>query len=111
MYYLIRWLIRNLRRRTMPPAEAPVAVSGQAESAVHVQGERLATSGFVTSVPVAASEANRGAPAISVRGLGKRFGDRVAFEDVSFEIGYGEVFGFLGPNGAGSLVPALVGLR
>ena len=31
----------------------------------------------------------------------KRFGERVAFEDVSFEVGYGEVFGFLGPNGAG----------
>jgi ABC-2 type transport system ATP-binding protein len=40
-------------------------------------------------------------PALAVERLTKRFGDRVAFEDVSFEVGYGEVFGFLGPNGAG----------
>jgi ABC-2 type transport system ATP-binding protein len=33
--------------------------------------------------------------------LTKRFINRVAFKDVSFEVGYGEVFGFLGPNGAG----------
>jgi ABC-2 type transport system ATP-binding protein len=39
--------------------------------------------------------------ALVVEHLGKRFGDRVAFDDVSFEVGYGEVFGFLGPNGAG----------
>ncbi|HLK02094.1 MAG TPA: ABC transporter ATP-binding protein, partial [Streptosporangiaceae bacterium] len=39
--------------------------------------------------------------ALSVRGLGKRFGSRVAFEDVTFDVGYGEVFGFLGPNGSG----------
>lgn len=41
------------------------------------------------------------ARALSVSHLSKRFGDRFAFEDVSFEVGYGEVFGFLGPNGAG----------
>ncbi|HJW23117.1 MAG TPA: ATP-binding cassette domain-containing protein, partial [Candidatus Limnocylindrales bacterium] len=40
-------------------------------------------------------------PAIRVQNLTKRFGDRVAFEDVTFDVGQGEVFGFLGPNGAG----------
>ncbi len=42
-----------------------------------------------------------GTPALVVDHLSKRFGQRIAFEDVSFEVGYGEVFGFLGPNGAG----------
>jgi ABC-2 type transport system ATP-binding protein len=40
-------------------------------------------------------------PAIAVAHLSKHFGDRVAFDEVSFEVGQGEVFGFLGPNGAG----------
>jgi ABC-2 type transport system ATP-binding protein len=40
-------------------------------------------------------------PALAVERLTKRFGDRVAFQDVSFEVGRGEVFGLLGPNGAG----------
>jgi hypothetical protein len=48
-------------------------------------------------VPDAAStpaDPGRDDPAISARGLSKRFGDRVAFGEVSFEIGHGEVFGF-----------------
>ncbi len=40
-------------------------------------------------------------PAIVVDKLTKRFGERVAFQDVTFTIEQGEVFGFLGPNGAG----------
>jgi ABC-2 type transport system ATP-binding protein len=42
-----------------------------------------------------------GEHALTVQHMSKRFGERVAFEDVSFQVGYGEVFGFLGPNGAG----------
>jgi len=41
------------------------------------------------------------APALVVDHLTKRFGDRMAFQDVSFTVAPGEVFGFLGPNGAG----------
>ncbi len=48
-----------------------------------------------------APERDGSVPALAVNRLTKRFGDRVAFQDVSFEVGYGEVFGFLGPNGAG----------
>jgi ABC-2 type transport system ATP-binding protein len=51
--------------------------------------------------PIRPADVRIDGPALSARGLGKRFGDRVAFEGVSFEIGRGEVFGFLGPNGAG----------
>jgi len=46
-------------------------------------------------------EASHDGFALVVERLSKRFGDRVAFDGVSFEVGYGEVFGFLGPNGAG----------
>jgi ABC-2 type transport system ATP-binding protein len=40
-------------------------------------------------------------PALRVERLTKRFGDRFAFEELTFEVGWGEVFGLLGPNGAG----------
>jgi ABC-2 type transport system ATP-binding protein len=56
---------------------------------------------FVSSESSAASDGKTDVAALSVHGLSKRFGNRVAFQDVAFEIGHGEVFGFLGPNGAG----------
>jgi ribosome-dependent ATPase len=40
-------------------------------------------------------------PAIEAEGLTRRFGDFVAVDHVSFRIGRGEIFGFLGSNGCG----------
>ncbi|MEZ4408273.1 MAG: ABC transporter ATP-binding protein [Polyangiales bacterium] len=39
--------------------------------------------------------------AVLTRGLGRRFGERVALRDLDLALPPGEVFGLLGPNGAG----------
>jgi ABC-2 type transport system ATP-binding protein len=39
--------------------------------------------------------------AIDVRGLVKKFGDKVAVNGVDIQLPKGEVWGFLGPNGSG----------
>jgi ABC-2 type transport system ATP-binding protein len=51
--------------------------------------------------------------AISVAGLTKRYGDRVAVDGVSFRVEQGEAFGILGPNGAGktTTLEMIEGLR
>jgi ABC-2 type transport system ATP-binding protein len=103
MYLLIRWLIRKLRHPVTAPADGAGRQSRAAEAAFHERGERLvrparpAASGGVQRE----REAGGGTTALSVRGLSKLFGDRVAFQDISLDITRGEVFGFLGPNGAG----------
>lgn len=54
-----------------------------------------------------------GAAVIEVEHLHKRYGRTVAVEDVSLEVGAGEIFGILGPNGSGktTTVESVQGLR
>ncbi len=51
-------------------------------------------------------------PAISARGLVRKFGNFTAVSDVSFTVRRGEIFGFLGPNGSGktTVIKMLTGL-
>ncbi len=49
---------------------------------------------------------------IETNHLVKRYGDKLAVDDVSFQVSGGEIYGFLGPNGAGktTTIKMIVGL-
>jgi ABC-2 type transport system ATP-binding protein len=53
-------------------------------------------------VATSADRPSPAGPAVEVEGLVRRFGDVTAVNDVSFSVEPGELFGFLGPNGAGT---------
>jgi ABC-type multidrug transport system ATPase subunit len=76
------------------------AVSGTRKS-------QRAAGGALTSLSV-----DDTAPAISVRGLFKRFGKVTAVDDVSFDVQPGETVALWGPNGAGktTILRCLLGL-
>jgi ABC-2 type transport system ATP-binding protein len=66
------------------------------------------------SIDARANGRKAGSPAFVVEtsGLTKRFGDRVAVDDVDLRVPHGSAFGYLGPNGAGktTLIRMLLGL-
>ena len=52
-------------------------------------------------------------PVVEVVDLEKRYGKVVAVDGISFAVGHGEIFGIVGPDGAGkpTTVECLAGLR
>ncbi len=53
-----------------------------------------------TSIPEAIANSNS-SPVISVRNLSKRYGNFTAVKGINFEVQQGEIFGLIGPDGAG----------
>ncbi len=55
---------------------------------------------------------NKSNKAITVNQLTKKFGDFTAVDQITFDVGQGEIFGFLGANGAGktTAIKMLIGL-
>jgi ABC-2 type transport system ATP-binding protein len=113
----ILWLLVSLARRGLwiglDPDDATTDSRDRATTAggaVTSGGATATVSSRATLTPevraavitnMAAQARPDGPLVLVVENLTKRFGHRTAFADVSFEVGYGEVFGFLGPNGAG----------
>ncbi|WP_369744644.1 ATP-binding cassette domain-containing protein [Paenarthrobacter sp. AMU7] len=75
-----------------PPQDAPTP---QFPAPPQVPGQTPATQ--------ASGAPNASAPraALSIRGLAKRFGDKIAVDGVSLEVPAGSFYGMVGPNGAG----------
>src|SRR5512139_2621494 len=80
--------------------ERSVADSGDAPMPIH-DTARHPESGQVAERRTGAEPAPAGRPVLECVGLVRRFGDRVAVDDVGFAVAPGETYGLLGPNGAG----------
>jgi ABC-2 type transport system ATP-binding protein len=94
------------RDETQDAARAVASTAGRRQTAVEGNSQGAPALSTVreqvrriTNAPMA--DRTKGPVALAVDELTKRFGARTAFSDVSFDVPYGEVFGFLGPNGAG----------
>ncbi|WP_084614013.1 ABC transporter ATP-binding protein [Nakamurella lactea] len=72
-----------------PPSNHP---SGPAQPA------RAALPGYPAASPL---DAATGAQALALRGLTKRFGEKIAVDAIDLDVPAGSFFGLVGPNGAG----------
>ncbi len=88
-----------MRSHREPVGDRPDAVvpNVKVSSSNDLQAQGVGT----VAMPVRRSRAGETLSTIEARGLTKRYGDKLAVDDLSFEVKPGHVTGFLGPNGAG----------
>ncbi len=94
-------LVRRARHRShVEVSTTPPIVAGGAPPPVAADGLDPASPTSIDPGPPR-SRSSRHGGAIVARGLTKRYGEKLAVDDLSFEVQPGLVTGFLGPNGAG----------
>ena len=92
---VILWVRKRRRERVHPRAiESTMPAKGQTAG-----GDDRSPTSVVARQWDGSNNAHRNA--IEARGLTKRYGDKLAVDDLSFDVKPGYVTGFLGPNGAG----------
>ena len=87
------------RSHPEPAGDRPDAVvpNVKVSSSNDLQAQGVGT----VAMPVRRSRAEETLSTIEARGLTKRYGDKLAVDDLSFEVKPGHVTGVPGPNGAG----------
>jgi len=97
---MARWPFRILRDSRTPPLSNHYTLQNH-QLACAVPEESQAAVPYASGRNPETTADRVSPPAISIRGLTKRYGPFTALNDLNLDIHRGEIFGFLGLNGAG----------
>ncbi|UCR89089.1 ABC transporter ATP-binding protein [Mycetocola spongiae] len=85
-----------------PTKPASIAAPDNGADSADTAPKKTATPGTEAAAkPAEPAPATPGDSVLSVRGLGKSYGDLIAVENITLEVPAGSFYGIVGPNGAG----------
>lgn len=85
-----------------PTKPASIAAPDNGADSADTAPKKTATPGIEAEAkPAEPAPATPGDSVLSVRGLGKSYGDLIAVENITLEVPAGSFYGIVGPNGAG----------
>jgi len=86
---------------SLPPERGGSPAASAAAGGPPAVDSGVYTASAATSAHGGAASTFGSQPAVTVEGLGRRFGDLIAVDSLTFSVAQGEFFALLGPNGAG----------